>query len=536
MKNLFYLLFTFVLTCALSAQPFQNIMIDNAGSPEEPSICINPKNTNLLVAGANINSYYYSSNAGLNWSEGVLTGTYQVWGDPCMSVDTSGNFYFFHLVNGNYFIDRMGCHKSTDNGVSYGGDNIETYWQYNPPRTQQDKEWVGVDWTHGLRGNWIYATWTQFDHYNSSLATDSSRILFTRSTNEGASWLDPGIILSAQSGTCLDDDNTMEGAVPCVGPNGEVYVGWAGPKILNSQYGIYFNKSTDGGDTWLQNPTYVTDQPGGWDYGINGIYRANGLPITCCDVSDGPYRGNVYINWTDEAGVNDHDVKFIKSTDGGSNWSSVVRVNDDPPGKEQFFTWMTVDQTTGYIYIVFYDRRNYSDNLSTDVYMARSTDGGNTFVNMLVSESPFVPTQGIFFGDYTNITAANGVVRPIWARLNNNNLSIWTAIIDFPVAVKNEKNTVPDNYSLSQNFPNPFNPSTTINFTVPESGGVLSQVKIIVYDVLGKEIASLVNGQFKAGTYKIEWNASNQPSGVYFYRLIAGNGSFIQTKKMIVAK
>lgn len=515
----------------LFAQPFQNVQIDNTGSPEEPSICINPKNTDIVVAGANINSYYYSSNAGLNWSEGVLTGRYQVWGDPCMSVDTGGVFYFFHLVNGNYFIDRMGCHRSVDNGAHYNTIR-ETYFQYAPPRAEQDKEWAGVDWTHGPRGNWIYVTWTQFDRYNSSLPTDSSRILFTRSSTGGSSWLDPGTVISSQSGTCLDDDNTMEGAVPCVGPNGEVYVGWAGPKILNTQYGIYFNKSTDGGDTWLPAPMYIAEQLGGWDYGINGIYRANGLPVTCCDISNGPYRGNIYINWTDEAGVNDHDVKLIKSTDGGLTWGPVKRVNDDPAGKEQFFTWMTIDQTTGYIYIVFYDRRNYTNNLSTDVYLARSTDGGESFENMPVSESPFVPTQGIFFGDYTNITAANGIVRPIWARLNNNSLSVWTAIIDFPVKVEN--NNIAQNYLLEQNYPNPFNPSTTIKFIVPGKGNAAGHVSLKIYDILGKEAAVLVNSNLSAGTYEIKWNAYNMASGVYFYRLVSG--SYSETKKMILSK
>ena len=248
MKYILYLLFTFSLTNLVFSQPFQNVQIDNSGSPEEPSIIMNPKNPNLLVAGANIDFYYYSSNGGVNWTKGgSITGTYQVWGDPCMSVDTLGNFYFFHLVNGNYFIDRMGVHKSTNNGVTYP---IEAYYNYNPPRAEQDKEWVAVDWTHGSRGNWMYVTWTQFDHYNSSTSGDSSRILFSRSTNGGLNWLDPGTIITKSSGLCLDDDNTMEGAVPAVGPNGEVYVAWAGPKIVNSQFGIFFTKSTDGGNTW----------------------------------------------------------------------------------------------------------------------------------------------------------------------------------------------------------------------------------------------------------------------------------------------
>jgi hypothetical protein len=348
-------------------------------------------------------------------------------------------------------------------------------------------------------------------------------------------WLDPGIRLNSYSGTCIDDDNTMEGAVPAVGPNGEVYVGWAGPKVINSQFGIYFQKTTDGGNTWLSAPTYVCDQPGGWDYNISGINRCNGLPITCCDVSGGPYNGKIYINYTDQAGTTDHDVKMVKSTNGGLNWSTPVRVNNDSPGKEQFFTWMTIDQSTGYLYFIFYDRRNYSDN-ETDVYMAKSTDGGTTFINLLVSSSPFTPTSSVFFGDYTNITAANGRVRPIWARLQGGQLSIWTAIIEYPLALKNPSSQLPESYSLSQNYPNPFNPTTKIRFDIPSMSKNSVPVKLIVYDVLGRELSVLVNDILAPGTYEYEWNASNYSSGVYFYSLKAGDNSFSDTKKMILTK
>lgn len=529
--KIFFLIF-FSFTALLRGQ-YTNVQIDASGGPEEPSIIMNPKNTNLIVAGSNIDNYYYSSNGGSSWSKGTLTGTYQVWGDPCMSVDTLGNFYFFHLVNGSYFIDRMGCHKSTNNGVSYG---IQSYYQYNPPRAEQDKEWIAVDWTHGPRGNWIYSTWTQFDHYSSTQPGDSSRILFTRSTNGGLTWLDPGTRLNQLSGLCLDDDNTMEGAVPAVGPNGEVYDAWAGPKIINSQFGIFFTKSTDGGNTWLPNNIYVADQPGGWDYNISGIQRCNGLPITCCDVSNGPYRGYIYINWTDQAGATDHDVKVVVSSNGGANWSTPRRVNNDPPGKEQFFTWMTVDQTTGYVYFVFYDRRNYSDN-NTDVYMARSTDGCSTFTNFVVSQSPFLPGSSTFFGDYNNVTAANGHVRPIWTRLVGGTLSVWTALVEFPTAVENNNNKIPSAYALEQNYPNPFNPSTTIKFTVPANvKHESSNVKISIYDILGREVTKLLDENLTPGTYDITWNAANSASGIYFYRMTLADNSFTDTKKMILTK
>ena len=66
----------------------------------------------------------------------------------------------------------------------------------------------------------------------------------------------------------------------------------------------------------------------------------------------------------------------------------------------------------------------------TDVYIAKSTDGGLTFQNERISESPFAPDENTFFGDYINIAAANGVIRPVWTRLDQSSLSIWTAIIN----------------------------------------------------------------------------------------------------------
>ncbi len=91
---------------------------------------------------------------------------------------------------------------------------------------------------------------------------------------------------------------------------------------------------------------------------------------------------------------------------------------------------MTVDQITGDLHFVFYDRRNHNDN-HTDVYGAISRDGGETFFLIIrLVKSHFYPAHGYFFGDYNNISAHDNVIRPIWTRMHNNQLSIWTAIID----------------------------------------------------------------------------------------------------------
>jgi flagellar hook assembly protein FlgD len=98
------------------------------------------------------------------------------------------------------------------------------------------------------------------------------------------------------------------------------------------------------------------------------------------------------------------------------------------------------------------------------------------------------------------------------------------------VGISTNTNEIPENYSLEQNYPNPFNPSTNINFKLPESG----LVNISIYDINGKLVEELINRNLSAGNHLIDWNAINYPSGIYFYRISAGN--FTDVKKMILVK
>jgi len=89
---------------------------------------------------------------------------------------------------------------------------------------------------------------------------------------------------------------------------------------------------------------------------------------------------------------------------------------------------------------------------------------------------------------------------------------------------------IPEKFELKQNYPNPFNPETNIEFTLPES----DYLKLSVFDITGKEIEMLVDQQLRSGTYKVLWNASSYPSGVYFYSIYTK--SFSVTRKMILTK
>ncbi|MBL7129127.1 MAG: T9SS type A sorting domain-containing protein [Ignavibacteria bacterium] len=99
---------------------------------------------------------------------------------------------------------------------------------------------------------------------------------------------------------------------------------------------------------------------------------------------------------------------------------------------------------------------------------------------------------------------------------------------------------MPDQFILHQNYPNPFNPKTKIRFDITPlnppfgKGGTGGFVKLVVYDILGREVATLVNERLKAGMYEVEFSGTSLPSGVYFYRLIAGY--YVDTKKMILIK
>ncbi|HKJ81496.1 MAG TPA: T9SS type A sorting domain-containing protein [Ignavibacteriaceae bacterium] len=156
----------------------------------------------------------------------------------------------------------------------------------------------------------------------------------------------------------------------------------------------------------------------------------------------------------------------------------------------------------------------------TDIWTYTSTNGGYLY-NRTISYL-FLSTNGTqVLVDAADTTSPSTGVIPV-----SDITFINATVTDVP----NANNTIPDNFNLEQNYPNPFNPTTIINFSIPK----LSLVTIKVYDILGNEIATLVNEEKPAGTYEITWNAANLPSGIYFYRMDAG--SFISTKKLILLK
>ncbi|MDD5362392.1 MAG: T9SS type A sorting domain-containing protein [Ignavibacteria bacterium] len=158
-----------------------------------------------------------------------------------------------------------------------------------------------------------------------------------------------------------------------------------------------------------------------------------------------------------------------------------------------------------------------------------TTDNGHNWINL---------NQG-FYG-LPAISCLLIVNDYIYAGAKNNYTdynAVWKRPISEIIGIQSISTEIHTKYSISQNYPNPFNPSTKIKFSIPENRKLKTDNSVVtlkVYDILGKEAATLVNEKLQPGTYEVNWNAANYPSGVYYYKLTSGD--FSDTKRMILIK
>lgn len=411
-------------------------------SPAELSVAINPSDPdNLLIVslaagppeGPGTTNYaYVSRDGGRSWrSVPQPNPDGRTQGDDAVVFDRRGTAYRSYI---SFEGIRMARPRKAWNGIFVsrsddGGESwnrpIPVVDHINTVEPFEDKPWLATDNVEASphAGN-LYVAWTRFDVYGSADPADSTHVLFSRSVDGGQTFSVP-IRISDSGGDAVDSDDTVEGAVPAVGPGGEVYVAWAGPR------GIVFDRSRDGGWTFGDDRV-ISENPGGWDIPLPGMPRHNGMPVTGVDVSSGPDRGSVYVNWID-ARNGDPDVFVSASRDGGESWGEPVRVNDDPPGngKAQLFTWMAVDPVDGSVNLVFLDRRD-TEGAAQRVTVARSTDGGRTFVNLPVDQEPFTCPEAVFYGDYLAVSAFGGRVVAAWPHcLEHGDLALSAAIFRY---------------------------------------------------------------------------------------------------------
>ena len=180
---------------------------------------------------------------------------------------------------------------------------------------------------------------------------------------------------------------------------------------------------------------------------------------------------------------------------------------------------------------MFYDRRNYSGN-QTDVYLAYCSNG-NRFSNTKISESPFTPINNAPFGHYNALSVYNGVVRPVWTRQNNGRLQLMTAIVDVSAITgvrEIESDNIPLEFGISSVYPNPFNPSAKVIYHISEA----EDVRLSLYDALGRKVKDLFSAYLTAGDYEYELVSGNLASGVYYIALETKND--LHSKKIMLLK
>ena len=443
---LIFLLVSLLLISAplVSAQTHRVVRITEPGAlrPAEVAVAINPANPDNIVAASfqlgrtplpRASSYVYvTMDGGQTWKTIANPNPQNlVQGDDAITFGGDGAAYH---VNISFEGIRVVRPKRAESGilVSTSRDGGQTWGEPVPAINHinsvtpfEDKPAIVTDNANGspYKGN-VYLAWTRFDIYGSTDPECHSQIYFSRSTDGGKTFAMP-FRISDVGGDCRDSDNTVEGAVPAIGPHGEVYVVWAGA------LGLVCDKSLDGGLTFGKDKV-IGELPGGWDFAVAGLDRANGMPVTGVDLSQGAQRGTLYVNWIDERN-GDPDVFVAASRDGGETWSPPVRVNDDPlkNGKAQFFTWLAVDPSDGTLNVAFYDRRDTTGTL-TGLTLARSTDGGRTFVNYKINQEPFACDIKVFFGDYLGVAAYGGrVVAAYMHFASDKELALSAAIFRF---------------------------------------------------------------------------------------------------------
>jgi hypothetical protein len=174
--------------------------------------------------------------------------------------------------------------------------------------------------------------------------------------------------------------------------------------------------------------------------------------------------------------------------------------------------------TTTFFEAVCFTNADTGTAVGGDVIL-RTTNGGETWVRQVSPTAQWL--EGVWFGD-----SHTGVAVGFSGTVIRTTTGGVTGVEEEPII----EGELPKSYALRQNYPNPFNPSTTIEFALPYAGFVTLKV----YNLLGEQVATLIAGEHAAGNFKATWDASGLPSGVYFYRLVAGE--YVRTKKAVLMR
>ncbi|HEX9656166.1 MAG TPA: exo-alpha-sialidase [Bacteroidota bacterium] len=495
-------------------------------SQSETFITRHPLNQNILFASANtINlsngfiseGVYVSTDGGLNWrGSDTCNGAPITFhrGDPGIAIDKDGKFLLIRLG----FSPGLFAHTSTNMGQTWSA-------QVQVATNDQDRATLVSDGDAGsLYFGRSYAVWVRF--------APPYPVYYSYSTNGGSSW--------SPSSQINNPPQRCQGGEVSMGPGGRVNICWA--SVINTspftEDYVGFATSTNGGATWS-----VTENV----FDMNGIagllpqkanIRVNGLPRIDTDRSGGPRNGWIYVVTTERSlapAGSDPDIVLHRSADNGATWSSGFRVNQDPVnnGKIQYFPALHVDDQGG-VNVLYYDDRSTTSD-SSGVYLSRSVDGGTTWTDYPVSDHNFkpIPIGGLgqgYQGDNIGLTSSNNMLWPVWMDNSTGAYQIWTSPIDITTGVTSDNENHASEFNLHQNFPNPFNPQTTIAFDLLDG----DRVRLTVYDTNGRTVSALLDEYREMGRHEVLFDGSDIASGTYYYQLRVGE--MTKTNAMVLTK
>jgi Secretion system C-terminal sorting domain len=491
----------------------QNILGDAAN---EPSIAVDPTDPDHMVIGwrqfDTIASDFrqagnaYTTDGGQTWTfPGVIEpGVFR--SDPVLDSDSDGGIHYnsLTLIGSSDFECKV--FGSSDGGMT---------WDSGVPAHGGDKQWMAIDKSGAVGDGHTYAFWTSF--YSSCYPEN-----FTRSTNGSFYENCISIPLDPYWGTIT------------VGPTGTLYV--AGTTGNNFGVARSSNAKLSLGQAMSWDQSTTVSLGGSIDSGLgpNPGGLAGQTWIAADPTSGGPGGDRVYLLCSvNPPGSDPLDVRFSRSTDSGATWSSSIRVNDDAgTSAYQWFGTMSVSPS-GRIDAVWLDTRDDPGGYDSSLYYSYSTDQGVTWsANERLSDA-FDPHLGWpqqdKMGDYFHMVSDNAGFRLAWAATFNGEEDVYYGreLLNPVVAVGED--LAPVQVAL-QSSPNPFDVGTTIRYQVPRD----AFVTLKVYDALGRRVATLVSDEQHAGAYRTRLDGRGLASGVYFYRLTAGD--FTATRKVLRVK
>ena len=420
--------------------------------------------------------YKRSIDKGVTWSDNKnLTNDGIIAYNPAIAVLGS----VVHVVwydnrngPGNYQIFYK---RSLDNGVTWGAD------------VQLSKTIDRVGHTSivasGLNVNVVWSEGVDYSIGN------NWEIYYKRSIDGGTSW-----------GADTRLSNTASSSyMPAVAVSGSlVHVVWYDDTEGNWE--IYYKRSVDGGINWgadkrLTNNSAISQNPA---LAVSGSV--------------------VHIVWVDTRNGN-YEIYYNRSNNGGIKWGKDKRLT-----KNLYLSDIPSIAVTGSVlHIVWHDFRDGN----AEIYYKLSSNGGRKWgADTRLTNDPDVSSV-------PSIAVSGSDIHVIFRDWRDGNSEIYykryiNTPKGNPTGITNTNPEIPNEYSLSQNYPNPFNPSTAIKFDIPKHGFV----SVKIFDELGREIATLVNESLSPGRYEATFDASKYSSGVYFYKLEAGD--FGETKRMML--